>query len=175
MIGPPKTRVRVCGLYPARQQTAAPGAENTNYKLAWMARNGAARPAPCWQSEQPLVVGGRLNIIPQDEDAAQGPRFWARDALPLPRASGRPTGAILNLGFTEAIRAPVAGARALTTFWIIGAGAWERNNGIRIDATAAQPGQAADLDAGCQASTAAVSGPRTSRSDPRPVMGELAA
>jgi exodeoxyribonuclease-3 len=93
-----------------------------------------------------LVLAGDYNIIPQAEDAAR-PEAWARDALFLPesRAAFRQ---ILNLGLTEAFRARHAGPGHYS-FWDYQAGAWERNNGIRIDHLLLSP-QAADLlrDAG---------------------------
>jgi exodeoxyribonuclease-3 len=55
---------------------------------------------------------------------------------------------ILNIGYTEAIRARTA-AHGLYSFWDYQAGAWDRDNGIRIDHLLLSP-QAADLmtDAG---------------------------
>jgi exodeoxyribonuclease III len=60
--------------------------------------------------------------------------------LPDSRAAFR---RLLHLGLTDAIRArdPRPG---LYTFWDYQAGAWERNNGIRIDHLLLSP-QAADL------------------------------
>ena len=54
---------------------------------------------------------------------------------------------LLNLGFTDALlaRNPNPGY----TFWDYQAGAWERNNGIRIDHLLLSP-QAADLLTACQ-------------------------
>jgi exodeoxyribonuclease III len=103
-------------------------------------------PGPCWRRKCRLVVAGDYNVIPQDEDAAK-PEAWRADALALPqsRAAFR---RILNLGFTEAIRARTQ-AHGLYSFWDYQAGAWERNNGIRIDHLLLSP-QAADLLAGCR-------------------------
>jgi len=50
---------------------------------------------------------------------------------------------LLNLGLTDAIHAQNP-APATYTFWDFQAGAWERNNGIRIDHLLLSP-QAADL------------------------------
>jgi exodeoxyribonuclease-3 len=91
-------------------------------------------------------MAGDYNIIPQDEDAAR-PEAWREDALALPesRAAFR---RIVNLGFTEAIRTRDA-APGVYTFWDYQRGAWDRNDGIRIDHLLLSP-QAADLmrDAG---------------------------
>jgi exodeoxyribonuclease-3 len=105
-----------------------------------------ARARALLESEEPVLMAGDYNVIPQDEDAEK-PEAWRADALALPesRAAFR---RILNLGYTEAIRTRSA-APGLYTFWDYQAGAWERNNGIRIDHLLLSP-QAADLmtDAG---------------------------
>jgi exodeoxyribonuclease-3 len=135
--------VRVCGLY-LPNGNPAPGPK-FDYKLAWMARMEAEARA-LLATEMPVVLAGDYNVIPQDADAAR-PEAWAADALARPesRAAFR---RILNLGFTDAIRARTQ-APGLYTFWDYQAGAWERNNGIRIDHLLLSP-QAADLmqDAG---------------------------
>ena len=63
------------------------------------------------------------------------------DALFLPqtRAAFRE---LINLGLTEALRT-TSDAGGLYTFWDYQAGAWQRNNGIRIDHLLLSP-QAAD-------------------------------
>ena len=134
--------VRVAGLY-LPNGNPAPGPK-FDYKLAWMARM-RARAADLLAAELPLVLAGDYNIIPQPEDAAR-PDAWVGDALfhPESRAAFR---RIMNLGFTDAIRArhPEPG---LYSFWDYQAGAWDRNNGIRIDHLLLSP-QAADLLADC--------------------------
>ena len=134
----PKRPVRVCGLYlPNGNPTPGPKYE---YKLAWMDRM-LTRTRTLLGDEQPLVLCGDYNIIPQAEDAAN-PQNWLTDALYLP-ASRAAYQRLLNLGLTDAIRAqnPAPGTY---TFWDFQAGAWERNNGIRIDHLLLSP-QAADL------------------------------
>ena len=130
--------VRLCGLY-LPNGNPAPGPKY-DYKLAWMARM-EARAAALLALEEPFVMAGDYNVIPQAEDAAK-PQAWTEDALFLPqtRAAYR---RILNLGFTEAFhtRHPEPGHYS---FWDYQAGAWERNNGIRIDHMLLSP-QAADL------------------------------
>jgi len=54
--------------------------------------------------------------------------------------------ALINLGLTDALRA-VSDASDLYTFWDYQAGAWEKDNGIRIDHVLLSP-QAADKLAG---------------------------
>jgi exodeoxyribonuclease III len=130
--------VRVCGLY-LPNGNPAPGPKY-DYKLAWMARM-EARVHALLQSEEPLAFCGDYNVIPQPEDAAK-PAAWAEDALFLPdtRAAFR---RIVNLGLTDAFRARDA-RPGQYSFWDYQAGAWERNNGIRIDHLLLSP-QCADL------------------------------
>lgn len=138
-----KTAVRVCGLY-LPNGNPAPGPKY-DYKLAWMERL-KARAADLLKSEEPALMAGDYNIIPQDEDAKR-PEAWAKDALALPesRAAFR---RIVNLGFTDAFRARHHGPGHYT-FWDYQAGAWNRDDGIRIDHFLLTP-QAADLLTDCQ-------------------------
>ena len=135
--------VRLCGLY-LPNGNPAPGPKY-DYKLAWMARM-EARVAALLKTEEPLVIAGDYNVIPQPEDAAN-PMAWAEDALFLPstRAAFR---RIVNLGLTDAfrVRNPAPGQYS---FWDYQAGAWEKNNGIRIDHLLLSP-QAADLLRDCR-------------------------
>ena len=137
VIGP-KHPVRICGLY-LPNGNPAPGPKY-DYKLAWMNRM-LTRTRTLLADEQPLVLCGDYNIIPQAEDAAN-PQNWLTDALYLPQ-SREAYQRLLNLGLTDAIRAqnPASGTY---TYWDFQAGAWERNNGIRIDHLLLSP-QAADL------------------------------
>ncbi|MFD1193744.1 exodeoxyribonuclease III [Seohaeicola saemankumensis] len=119
--------IRICGLY-LPNGNPAPGPKY-DYKLAWMERL-KARAKVLLAEEMPFLMAGDYNIIPQDEDAAK-PEAWRDDALALPesRAAFR---RIVNLGLTDAFRARVLGPGHYS-FWDYQAGAWERNNGIRID------------------------------------------
>jgi exodeoxyribonuclease-3 len=132
------TAVRLCGLY-LPNGNPAPGPKY-DYKLAWMTRM-QDRAAALLNTEMPVVMAGDYNVIPQAEDAAK-PEAWVDDALyrPESRAAFR---RIVNLGYTEAFRArePRPGHYS---FWDYQAGAWQRNNGIRIDHMLLSP-QAADL------------------------------
>jgi exodeoxyribonuclease-3 len=99
-----------------------------------------ARVADLLATEQPLVICGDYNVIPQFEDAAK-PENWTTDALYLPQTRAAYQ-RLCNLGLTDAFRAtdPRPGQYS---FWDFQAGAWERNNGIRIDHLLLSP-QAAD-------------------------------
>jgi exodeoxyribonuclease-3 len=133
--------VRVCNLY-LPNGNPAPGPKY-DYKLAWMARL-QARAEALIADEESAVIAGDYNVIPQPMDC-YNPAVWADDALFLP-----PTRAayqrLANLGLTDALRATDA-QPGLYTFWDYQAGAWQKNNGIRIDHLLLTP-QAADcLDA----------------------------
>ncbi len=138
-----KTAVRVCGLY-LPNGNPAPGPKY-DYKLAWMERL-RKRARDLLSQEEPALMAGDYNVIPQAIDAAR-PAAWEKDALFLPetRAAFR---RILNLGFTEALRAR-SQAPGIYTFWDYQAGAWQRNDGIRIDHFLLTP-QCADLLVDCQ-------------------------
>jgi exodeoxyribonuclease III len=129
--------VRVCGLY-LPNGNPAPGPKY-DYKLDWMARM-EARVRDLMAAEEAFVALGDYNVIPQAEDAAK-PEAWLTDALHLPetRAAFR---RMAHLGLYDAVRLRQPGP-GVYTFWDYQAGAWERNNGIRIDHLMLSP-QAAD-------------------------------
>lgn len=133
--------VRVVSLY-LPNGNPAPG-DKYDYKLRWMDRLiGFARER--LKLEEPLVLAGDYNVIPEPRDA-RDPAAWTGDALFLPptRTAFRK---LQGLGLTEALRA-TTDAAGLYTFWDYQAGAWQRNNGIRIDHLLLSP-QAADRLAG---------------------------
>ena len=119
------------------------GTEKFAYKLAWMRRlEGWA--AERLALEEPLVLAGDYNVIPQPEDA-KNPAAWLGDALFQPE-SRQAFRRLAALGFTDAIRA-VTDSSDVYTFWDYQAGAWQKNNGIRIDHLMLSP-EAADRLAG---------------------------
>jgi len=158
--------VRVCGLY-LPNGNPAPGPK-FDYKLAWMTRL-LDRARDLMAAEEPAVMCGDYNVIPQPEDAAR-PDAWRQDALfrPESRAAFR---RILNLGYTEAFRTRHHGPGHYS-FWDYQAASWERNDGIRIDHHLLTP-QAADLLQDCWIEKAARG--REKPSDHVPVWIELAA
>jgi exodeoxyribonuclease-3 len=138
-----KQAVRLCGLY-LPNGNPAPGPK-FDYKLAWMDRLHT-RAKQLLESEEVALMAGDYNVIPQAEDA-KTPDAWRDDALfrPESRAAFH---RIVNLGFTEAFRARTQGPGHYS-FWDYQAGAWNRNNGIRIDHFLLTP-QCADLLNDCQ-------------------------
>lgn len=135
--------VRLCGLY-LPNGNPVPGPKY-DYKLAWMKRL-LARAEELIASEQPFLMAGDYNVIPQAEDAAR-PEAWENDALYLPetRAAFR---RLLHLGLTEAFRARNQ-SPGQYSFWDYQAGAWQRNDGIRIDHLLLSPA-CADMTTDCR-------------------------
>jgi exodeoxyribonuclease-3 len=135
--------VRVGGLYLPNGNPI--GGDKFAYKLAWLDRLEAHARA-LLALEEPLVLCGDFNIIPEAEDA-KTPAAWVNDALFQPE-SRRAWRRLLALGLTDAVRAvhPQAG---VYTFWDYQAGAWQKDNGIRIDHLLLSPSAADRLvDAG---------------------------
>ena len=89
--------------------------------------------------EEPLILAGDFNVIPdRTTPRSQG---WVGDAFSS-RNPARNSARLINLGLTDAVRATTDDA-GLYTFWDYQAGAWQKNNGIRIDHLLLSP-QAAD-------------------------------
>jgi exodeoxyribonuclease III len=131
--------LRVASIY-LPNGNPAPG-EKYDYKLAWMDR--LARHAHALlELEEPLVLAGDYNIIPAARDAKDA-AAWLGDALFLPASRAR-FQTLLHLGLTEAFRATNDDAGQYS-FWDYQAGAWQRNNGIRIDHLLLSPEAAGKL------------------------------
>jgi len=116
-----------------------PETDKYSYKIKWMNRLiDYARERLAL--EEPLVLAGDYNVIPAAADV-RNPSAWMTDALFLPTTRERYR-ALCNLGLTDAVRAS-SEEPGLYTFWDYQAGAWQKNNGIRIDHVLLSP-QAAD-------------------------------
>ncbi len=117
------------------------GAEKFAYKLAWVDRL-RAHAEELLAEERPTVLAGDWNVIPTDDpDDVFSARAMAHDALMQPE-SRQAFRRILNLGFTDAIRARYPQG-AVYTFWDYTAGCWQRDAGFRIDHLLCSP-EAAD-------------------------------
>ena len=129
--------LRVVSLYLPNGNPVA--SEKFSYKLGWMKRlEGWTRER--LTLEEPLVLAGDYNVIPEPEDARDA-TAWVDDALfqPESRQSFR---RLAHLGMTDALRA-VSDEKDVYTFWDYQGGAWQKNNGIRIDHLMLSP-EAAD-------------------------------
>jgi len=135
--------VRVASIYLPNGNP--PATEKYEYKLKWMERL-AKYARERLSLEEKLVLAGDYNVIPAPADVFD-PAAWTDDALFLPQTREK-FRSLMNLGLTDAIRAS-SDAPGLYTFWDYQAGAWQKNNGLRIDHLLLSP-QAADrlTDAG---------------------------
>ncbi len=109
------------------------------YKLHWMERL-KARAQDILAFEDPVILAGDYNVIPEDKDT-HDPQAWRGDAAFRPETHAK-FRALLNLGLTDAFE-QIDGRAEQYTFWDYQAGAWPRNKGIRIDHLLLSP-QAAD-------------------------------
>ena len=105
------------------------GTEKFTYKLAWMDRL-RMHASVLMALEEPLVLMGDYNVIPEPEDADK----------PESRAAFR---TLKNMGLVDAYE-QADGAPGGYTFWDYQMMSWQRNHGIRIDHALLSP-QAADL------------------------------
>lgn len=129
--------LRVASLY-LPNGNPAPGPKYS-YKLDWMTRLTAhARELLAY--EEPFVLAGDYNVIPTEDDVYD-PEAWAEDALFLPQTRAA-FQAFAHLGLTDAFRA-CSDRPHQYSFWDYQKGAWQKDNGIRIDHLMLSP-QAAD-------------------------------
>jgi len=136
-VSVPAGVVKVASIYAPNGNPS--GSEKFSYKLTWLKRLEAHAHA-LLTDEVPAVIAGDYNIIPEPEDAKR-PEAWTQDALfqPESRAAYR---CLLNEGLTDAVRLCHPEADVYT-FWDYQAGAFQKDNGIRIDHLLLSP-QAAD-------------------------------
>ena len=121
-----------------------PDTEKYTYKINWMDRL-IHYAGERLSLEEPMVLAGDFNVIPTELDARH-PERWTRDALFVPRTRAK-FRALCNLGLTDAVRTS-SDARGPYTFWDYQAGAWQKDDGIRIDHLLLSP-HAADRIAAC--------------------------
>lgn len=129
--------VRLCGLYLPNGNPVE--SAKFPYKLAWMDRL-VARAATLLAEEQCFVMGGDYNVVPSDDDVFD-PAGFADDALCRPESRARYR-TLLNMGLTDAFRAFNTEPHAYS-YWDYQRGAWQKDNGLRIDHLLASP-QATD-------------------------------
>lgn len=104
------------------------GTEKYPYKLAWMERL-IAFAADALKAQEPLILAGDYNVIPDARDL-YSEKAWLGDAL-YQSESRAALRRLEALGFCDALRA--VSDNVHYTFWDYQAGAWPKNNGIRID------------------------------------------
>ena len=135
--------VRVASIYAPNGNPI--GSEKFSYKLAWLERL-KKHACDLFRLEEPVVLAGDYNVIPTDVDV-RNPAGWLNDALFQPESRARFRELVYS-GLTDAFRA-CSGDPGHYTFWDYQAGAWQKNNGIRIDHLLLTP-QAADILAACR-------------------------
>ena len=119
--------IRVIDLYVPNGQE--PGSEKFAYKMRWLAA------LQRWLSAQRstarrLVVLGDFNIAPEDRDV-HDPAAWAGGVHVSPEERSA-LAALLNLGFVDVFRRFEQPEKSYS-WWDYRAGAFRRNNGLRID------------------------------------------
>ena len=113
--------VRVASIYLPNGNP--PDSEKYPYKLGFMERLiGHAR--KLMDYEEPLVLAGDFNVIPEPIDAAR-PELWTSDALFLPKTRAK-FRELLALGFTDALRATTDAGGPLHVLGLSGGGLAEK-------------------------------------------------
>ena len=143
VISVPSGVVRLVNIYLPNGNPV--GTEKFAYKLAWMTRL-KERIKLLLANEEPMVIAGDFNVIPTPEDV-YNPAAWMDDALFKPETRAH-FQSLLNLGLTCAFRACHDEPHRYT-FWDYQAGAWQKNQGLRIDHLLLSP-QAADRLIACE-------------------------
>jgi exodeoxyribonuclease-3 len=118
--------------------------EKYPYKLRWMDRL-IAHAERLKSRNEITILGGDYNICPTDDDVYD-PVGWANDALCRPESRQR-FRALIHQGWTEAYRALNREPNRYS-FWDYQAGAWQKDNGVRIDHLLLSP-RAADKLISC--------------------------
>ena len=127
VLSVPSGAIRIASVYLPNGNP--PHSDKFAYKLAWIDRLEAwARER--LRCEEAFILGGDFNIIPEPADA-RFPDNWTMDALyqPESRSAWR---RLKSLGLSDALRS-ITDRADLFTYWDYQAGAWQKNNGIRID------------------------------------------
>ena len=119
--------IRVCGLY-LPNGNPVPGPK-FDYKLGWMDRL-IVRARQLLETEEPFLMAGDYNVCPTDGDVYD-PKGFADDALCQPESRHRYR-QLINLGLTDAVSLHNPQPHFFT-YWDYTAGAWQKDNGLRID------------------------------------------
>jgi exodeoxyribonuclease-3 len=156
--------VRVVNLYVPNGQSV--GSDKYDYKLRWLQALRVWLQAELAQFPQLLVLGD-FNIAPEDRDV-HDPLAWAGSVLvsELERAA---LGAVMQVGLADVFRQFDQPPQSFS-WWDYRAGAFRRNNGLRIDLILASM-PLAPRCTGCRIDRLARSGERAS--DHAPVIASF--
>ena len=103
--------------------------EKYSYKLYWL-DNLIKKLKTYLKKNENIIIGGDFNIIPSAEDV-HNPKNYENDALFRLEIRKR-LREMINLGFHDAYRYKYPDTEGYT-FWDYTSGAWQKNNGMRID------------------------------------------
>ena len=103
--------------------------EKYSYKLYWL-DSFIKKLKSISKNNENILIGGDFNIIPAAEDV-HDPKGYEDDAL-FRLEVRKKLREIINLGFHDAYRYINADKEGYT-FWDYMSGAWQKNNGMRID------------------------------------------
>jgi len=103
--------------------------EKYTYKLYWLDSLIKKLKSLSNQNEN-IIIGGDFNIIPSAEDV-HNPKNYENDAL-FRLEIRKKLRELINLGFRDAYRL-IYPDKEEYTFWDYTSGAWQKNNGMRID------------------------------------------
>ena len=103
--------------------------EKYTYKTNWL-NDLIKQLKTLFKKNENIILGGDFNIIPSPEDV-YNPKSFEDDAL-FKLEIRKKLREIINLGFHDAYR-HINGEKEGYTFWNYMHGAWQKNNGMRID------------------------------------------
>ena len=103
--------------------------EKYSYKLYWL-DSLIKKLKSLTKKNDNIIIGGDFNIIPSEEDV-HNPENYKNDAL-FRLEVRKKFRELINLGFHDAYRY-IHPDKEGYTFWDYTSGAWQKNNGMRID------------------------------------------
>jgi len=103
--------------------------EKYTYKIYWL-DNLIKKLKSLSKHNENIIIGGDFNIIPAAEDV-HNPKNYENDAL-FRLEIRKKLRELINLGFHDAYRF-IYPEKEGYTFWDYTSGAWQKNNGMRID------------------------------------------
>ena len=106
----------------------APGPKY-DYKISWM-RRLTKYTKDIYDTNEPLILGGDFNVIQESIDCYDVSK-WQNDALYLEKTK-RQLRELINIGLVDAYRIKYPKTKEYS-FWDYQGGAWQKDNGIRID------------------------------------------
>ena len=106
----------------------APGPKY-DYKISWMKRL-TKYTKDIYDTNEPLILGGDFNVIQESIDCYDVSK-WQNDALYL-ETTRKHLRELINVGLVDAYRIKYPTAKEYS-FWDYQGGAWQKDNGIRID------------------------------------------